>query len=89
MSKTAVTTTREQNVIALSGGALIMANIEDRLVETMHEIARAQTDEIMSLLRSMSIWNRQNSFDAVAILNERVARLEKLLLAAEREESLQ
>jgi hypothetical protein len=58
-----------------------MSSIEDRLLAEMRALAQKQTNEIMGFLRSMSVWNRQNAFDAIAVLNGKVARLEREIVA--------
>jgi hypothetical protein len=62
-----------------------MSNLEDRLLEAMRDLMRKQTDEILDFLRTATIMNRQAAFDAIAIVNQKVSRLEEAILSAERE----
>jgi hypothetical protein len=66
-----------------------MSNLEDRLLEAMRDLMRKQTDEILDFLRTATVMNRQAAFDAIAIVNQKVGRLEKAILSAEAEERVQ
>jgi hypothetical protein len=60
-------------------------SIEDRLLAEMRKISNAQTREILDFLRSATVMNRQAAFDAIAIVNAKVSRLEAAILSAAHE----
>jgi hypothetical protein len=66
-----------------------MDNIEDRLLRAMADLTSKQTKEILDFLRTATVMNRQAAFDAIAIVNQKVSRLEEAILSAEQESHLQ